>query len=70
MSCHAGAMDEDRLRIIAACAMEEAGLAGLCREGRVELARDRLAAVLPAHERHRIAALIASLENDDQAAPP
>lgn len=63
-------MDEERLRAIARDAMEEAGLAGLCREGRIELARDRLAAVLPANQRHRIAALIAAAEEDDQAAPP
>ncbi len=63
-------MDEERLRAVAAAALEEAGLAGLCREGRLELARDRLAAVLPESEWHRIAALIASVEDDAQAAPP
>lgn len=63
-------MNEERLRAVAAAALEEAGLVGLCREGRLELAHDRLAAIMPQGERHRIAALIASVEDDAQAAPP
>jgi hypothetical protein len=63
-------MDENDLCAIAAQAMEEAGLVGLCREGQLELARERLMAVLPVDRRHRVAALLARAEQEVQAAPP
>ena len=63
-------MDEEYLHAIALHALEEAGMAGLCREGQQELARERLAAVLPAHERHRIDGLIVRAQDAGQAAPP
>ena len=63
-------MDEDDLCALAAQAMEEAGLAGLCREGQRELARERLMAALPVDRRHRIEFLLARAEEKGQAAPP
>ena len=67
-ACHARPMSrDDDLMALARAALEEAGLAGLCRDGRVELALDRLVAAAPDLPRAR---LVAKVEEAAQAAPP
>ena len=63
-------MDENALRALAAETLEEAGLAGLCREGRLDLACDRLRAAAPDLAPRRIRMLVDEAEAGGQAAPP
>lgn len=57
-------MTEDALIALAQDALAQAGLAGLCREGRIELALGRLAEAAPERPRVELLALVESLDDE------